>query len=123
MYDLREISTNTELKEYILEKLARAGITESEMGFRIHFGDERCNHVQTYAYCENGKYCYRYFGIRESECFFCAYDTKEELLKQVIEDIAVVKFCYGKTAKKCEEYALELALQIDDKVVELLKRE
>lgn len=122
MNDLREIFTNTELKEYILEKLASAGIAENEIGFRIHFGHERCNHVQSYVYYENGKYCYRYLGIRESECFSCTYDTKEELLKQVIEEIAVVKFCNGKIAKKCEEYALELALQIDDKVVELLKK-
>lgn len=116
-----EISTNTELKEYILEKLARGGISEKEMGFKIHFGEEMCNHVQTYVYCKNGKYCYRYLGMRESECFSCTYDTKEELLKQVIEDIAGGIVCTVKTAKRSEEYALELALRIDDKVVELMK--
>ena len=113
MNDLREISTNTELKEYILEKLAMAGITENQIGFRMHFGAEMCNCVQFYVYCENGKYCYRYFGMRESECVSCTYDTKEELLKQVIEDIACAKVCNGKTTKKYEEYVRELALQID----------
>lgn len=120
MQELEKISTDTELKEYILEKLAMGGILESEVETYIYFGNT-CNHMQTYVYYKAGKYCYTYMGIRKEECFTSMFNTKEELLKRVIEDIAVAKVCSGKIAKKCEEYALELALRIDDKVVELIK--
>lgn len=120
MNNLREISTNTELKEYILGKLAKGGISEKEISPYIFF-DDKCNRLASFVYFKEGKYCLSYVGFRKSECFTCAFDAKEELLIQVIKHIASADISTGKSSKNFTEYALELAARIDESAAESMR--
>lgn len=119
---MSDIFTTAQLKEYILRKLANADITENEISSYIFFSD-KCNCLGNFVYCKKGKYCFSYMGFRASECITCKFDTKEELLIQVIKCIARFDISIAKSSKKYNVYALELAIQIDDSLAESMKIE
>ena len=75
-----DISKTEKLKEYILAELAPKDISE-----KIFFNN-KFNGMGTYVYYKNGKYCLKYMGLREAECFERSFDKKEALLEMLREN-------------------------------------
>ena len=111
------ISKTAELKEYIINRLEKCGISENNISSYIFFNDKH-DRMGIFVYCRGERFCLKYMGFRESECCDYSFDKKEELLKQLIIYIAMKE-----SPLRYKEYALELALHIDVKTAESLRTE
>ncbi len=110
-----------DLKKYILSKLEKGGITENDIASHVFFND-KLNRMGTFVYCKEEKYCLKYLGFRESECYTSFFSSKEELTAQLLKDIIVSK-ALEEYPHRYKEYALQIALKTDSGAAALLEKE
>lgn len=80
------ITTNDELKQYIVIKLSSMGISESNITKYVIFND-KCNRMGDFVFCRKNKYYHKYMGFRESECFTKTFESADGIVSEVLDCI------------------------------------